>query len=493
MNQFEEIDKVENFKKENDEFSEFASYQAAEEKQTKWNKMLPLRESHISNRSHQDSLETDKISLYFQELTMGKTETTRFVQNSSFELPQNQQLPVKSTLVFDDKPVINSKPVKLKDNSVHNIELHSEKNESDHLENSNKLEGKYVIEENQNTNKNHEDEFTDFQSSLPCPSKPSIDIVLLEPQTPPVVLEPLKPAILQPELVKNPLKIEWPEPGLDEVEINRIVNGVLRKNSTSENMNDKMDTMKIPEHNTKQPLQNNDQDDWSDFISVKEPLKSRTSTPDLPLSVFNLSNIQPSKISAPYVAPNGVVHSPAKTSTLSFPVINRNTQNVQQHFHQQPFITSQAFSALYSNTKSNVLLPSKTSSSVSVKQTNTQFLNNDFSNMDANYPSKNYGVNFVQNGVQHNMPSSHINSSMEDDDWGEFVSAPNTISQSKSSFFPSSSYLKTNFGFSDKSASVQTFSTSKKTIVKQEKNNTSIISTMPDLDFVTPKSRNSMK
>ncbi|XP_044745063.1 WASH complex subunit 2 [Coccinella septempunctata] len=509
-NHFEVMDKEE----ENDDFSDFTSYQGTEEKEEIRTNIMPLRESHISSNTHQNEVETDKISKYFQELTMGRTEAIHIDQlkeNSKFsfidgslQLSKNQQLSEGSSCVFSDssdKSKINSVQV---DVSYDQVKTDKPSVPIDRSNNCDILTDAFeIINENveevetissQSYTKNQEDEFTDFQSSLPCPAKQHVE---------PTLLEPLKPSVLKPEKMKNqPVKIEWPEPGLDEEEINRIVNGVRRKSSTSENVKKKANNTGVAQINTKKPVDKGDQEDWSDFMCVKEPLKTRTSTPDLPLSVFNLGSIQSNRVSAPYVAPNGVVHSPSKTPSISFPVVNRNSQNTtHQSSHEQPFITSQAFNALYSNSKNNMLLPNTHIGKTGDMRSNNQFFHSDKANFDFNCSENNISISFPQNGdinhrVQQHIPSSITHSNAEDDDWGDFVSAPSTISQSNSSanFFQPSSYMRTNLGFSGKSVPIQkSFSVSKNTVVRQEKNNLPIISTMPDLDFVSPKSRNSIK
>ncbi|XP_045460753.1 uncharacterized protein LOC123671111 [Harmonia axyridis] len=484
-----------------DDFSDFTSHQGTIEKEMKSENMLPLRESHISSNSQQDYSEMDKVSIYFKELTMGKSEVIRNDQlktNSKVSFDGDDSLKVsKTTQLPEDLPFVSNvckeplkislepfgsqnDPMKNNISLIENIRSNNSYILADDFSSFEREEIKDVKTDEitvQSGAQHQEDEFTDFQSSLPKATS----------FTGMVLLEPLKPSILQPEPVQsNALKIEWPEPGLDESEINRIVNGVCRKNSTNENVETTNNVQTIDD-NSKQPIQHNDQDEWSDFMSVKQSFKTRTSTPDLPLSVFNLGSIQPNKVSAPYVAPNGVVHSPSKTPTISFPVVNRNSQNnTQQYSHQRPFITSQAFNALYSTSNYEVPLPSTSIGGKTIDQIDV----NSGKNVGLNFP-QNEGINYT---IQHNTPSSISHRIEEDDDWGDFVSAPNTISQSNSSanFFQPSTYMNSNFGFISKSATIPKTST-KSNVVHQDKNNLHILSTMPDLDFVSSKSRSTIK
>lgn len=80
-----------------------------------------------------------------------------------------------------------------------------------------------------------------------------------------------------------------------------------------------------------------DDDEWTDFVSVQQPPSplhkfthpDRTSSPDLPLSVLNLSSIQSPKKPIPVITPQGIVQTKLSSN---------NQQNAMQSF--QPHFNS---------------------------------------------------------------------------------------------------------------------------------------------------------
>lgn len=101
-----------------------------------------------------------------------------------------------------------------------------------------------------------------------------------------------------------------------------------------------------------------DDDEWTDFVSAQKPSPvhkvaaremERTSSPDLPLSVFNLSSVQPAKQPIPVITPHGLVQTKLSANTINtspkFP--QRNTKQILQPVQNIPMITPSIISNQY--------------------------------------------------------------------------------------------------------------------------------------------------
>lgn len=306
---------------------------------------------------------------------------------------------------------------------------------------------------------NEDDEFTEFQSSIPTSLANSIlysDLPLqansipyittfsysqpnIAENPPPMPLEPLKPILVhQKPNELTPAQINWPDPGVTDEEIKKfeeifsttveksskteqnipkadinIVKQNISKNSlsnleTQKNLSQIQKTtesdfpiiniqstktskygartpsqdkltkngsfneiwgdfikpcienhVQIPE-NTKMSGINKtiDDDEWTDFVSAQKPSPihklaaretERTSSPDLPLSVFNLGSVQPAKQPIPVITPQGLVQTKLSASSINaspkFP--HKNTKQLFQPFQNIPMVTPSIISNQY--------------------------------------------------------------------------------------------------------------------------------------------------
>lgn len=103
-----------------------------------------------------------------------------------------------------------------------------------------------------------------------------------------------------------------------------------------------------------------EEDDWCDFISVTprvakpQPVKSlsqphRTSTPELPLSVPQLSNIQPPPKPKPMVTQHGLIESTLPPSSLVQTSFSANPYTNQSFGGYQPSLISTEFAARFNS------------------------------------------------------------------------------------------------------------------------------------------------
>lgn len=179
-----------------------------------------------------------------------------------------------------------------------------------------------------------EEEFSDFQMGVVEVKKhetefqalPSIIGANVQKFAFETALEPLKPTILQPEVVnKAPAQINWPDPGLSEEQLAHIELSIS---------NLKTEPQKTPKTAPEQV----EDDDWSEFVSnqdvkLKSPLK-RTATPELQLCIPQLSQIQPPKQPIPVITPHGLIQT--KIPSNSYHKINRNNYPVLKPLQNQP-------------------------------------------------------------------------------------------------------------------------------------------------------------
>lgn len=214
-----------------------------------------------------------------------------------------------------------------------------------------------------------------------------------------------------------------------------------------------------------------EEDDWSDFVSAQKvsPVhklstreKERTSSPDLPLSVFNLNSIQPAKQPIPVITPQGLVQTKLSANMS-------NTSPKTQLKINRPL------------TQPAVSLPSTISS---------QFASQAYS-FNSKPSKKAVG------------PESKI--SHDDDEWGEFVSSPLPSQSTANGYRDQHSWqnplqqmgwtnfkpnIITNPGHCVQSASdvgklvSNINTTSKKHMIPNL--------VLPELDFVAPKNRTSI-
>lgn len=164
-----------------------------------------------------------------------------------------------------------------------------------------------------------EDDFDDFQMSLPVKSAQ------------PLPLEPLKPLVVHAPAAK----IEWPAPGLTEDDIQTI----------------ELTYSKQPEAKLPKAVE---EVGWTDFMSHREG--ARTSPEkvqnNLQLSVFNLGNIQPIKPPVPVITPHGLLQTKLTSGSIS--PLTGSPQRAQRQLTArppdgyQPAIISQQYSKQFS-------------------------------------------------------------------------------------------------------------------------------------------------
>ncbi|EFA06875.2 proteoglycan 4 isoform X2 [Tribolium castaneum] len=172
-----------------------------------------------------------------------------------------------------------------------------------------------------------------FKPVQPEPLKP---VLPLEPLKP-LPVEPLKPVPVEPLKPSSTLmtQINWPEPGVTDEDIRNIELTYSRKEEK-------------PEISKGKSL---DDDEWSDFVSVTNPvmkpvMPDRTATPDLPLSVLNLNSVQAPKQPIPVITPSGLVQTKL-SSNMPKSVVQTSVQPMfRPPMNQfQPSIISNQFAA----------------------------------------------------------------------------------------------------------------------------------------------------
>lgn len=184
-----------------------------------------------------------------------------------------------------------------------------------------------------------------------------------------------------------------------------------------------------------------EEDDWSDFVSGQT---ERTATPELSLSIPQLSNIQPPKLPIPVITPQGLMQTKIPSHSITqkhAPLLSNLSYNGSNY---QPSIISNQFAMQLNQNSLNT--PYQTTS------------------IPANAPH--------QNGFKD-----------DSDEWSDFVSAPNNNA----------------FGWSKPPQVSNTVLTAPNIItnpahyqngaMQSKKSNIPSISAMPDLDFIAPKSR----
>lgn len=442
----------------------------------KWTNTTPLRETHISNKNTDIIIINDSWIDPLSEFSIPETyidSSNEILANEDLEeiaqeddFDDFQAAPIESTsrsskeissgTTFDNATTIN--PILLNDNTVINQQYNDDISRLNRVKSLSSL----VTDKDQNILKQtisnlsketcevktiDDDEFTDFQSSIPDSHSNSNYISQLRPIThtnsvsDPNILntnstshsvpkalpfEPLKPVpVYQKPCDSTPAQINWPDPGVTEHEIKKFeeifsapaksikekfpifeekvlntVTSVQKIDDSKQTWSDFTDnknqagnsrkiegilptpdissienTIKIKhnvpnmetfinnsseeiwsefvKHKTENSGKNSEKskltnynirsqktedDEWSDFVSAQKPspvhkLSSReterTSSPDLPLSVFNLSSIQPTKQPIPVITPQGLVQT-----KLSANVVNTSPKLQQKHAKQ---------------------------------------------------------------------------------------------------------------------------------------------------------------
>ncbi|XP_063932663.1 aftiphilin isoform X2 [Zophobas morio] len=294
---------------------------------------------------------------------------------------------------------------------------------------------------------NDDDEFTEFHSSLPQNN-------ILKPLQP-VPMEPLKPTVQY----SQPTQINWPDPGVTDEDIRNIELSYFRKNE-------------VKEEKAKEVSKDNSLDDeeWSDFVSVTNPVKSvlpeRTATPDLPLSVLNLNNVQAPKQPIPVITPSGLVQTKLSSN-----------------------MTLQPKSVVQTSVQPSMFRPPT-----------TQFQPSIISNQ--------FAANFASGNSTTMAPPTKSQSQDDDDDWSDFVSSqpppPSQMNgyQQKTSFSqgkaPQINWTNATTNIIMNPTHFETFQSyappqNKKVSPMSARNVIPSISAIPDLDFIAPKNRTSKK
>lgn len=428
-----------------------------------WANTAPLRETHISNKN------TDIDNLWIDPLIeMGKQQAVISSSNEKSgkddiseedDFDEFQTAPVQVTLEWSKK-ILPETAINNVSTESHSQELAESKQPLDNygsdinvtksvfsdksgsnLKHKNNLLSKKIFKQKAS----EDDEFTEFQSSVPVSlsnhisdSTVSNTTVNLRSISSVLPLEPLKPVpIYQTSNDLGAAQINWPDPGITEHEIkkfedifstptiltekltpqvehkilkseikqdnsevmwsdftiskssenprknevsltpayspvenmSKIVHNIpikSRENSnkvwsdfiTSKTENCGQTTQKSKSISSNRKPQSMEDDEWSDFVSAKKPSPvhkvvgremERTSSPDLTLSVFNLSTIQPTKQPIPVITPQGLVQTKLSANTLntSPKLQQKNTKQYFQSVQTVPIITPSIISNQY--------------------------------------------------------------------------------------------------------------------------------------------------
>lgn len=390
-----------------------------------------LRETHICNKEPSKNEDTDIVS--WLEPTIVTPELTR----------KERQF-VEGDEEFDDfQMIVADNPADNANGSVKTVAVlqpHSVVNQG----------GKVAdVKSPRGQQKGEEDDFGEFTFSVPN----SANQVKTEPPAAPAalpLLEPLRPLVVKGQ---NVASISWPDPGVTDDEISRFeALGYARTQQQELSKKGAVPALPQPK-STPKSTQSGDDDEWSDFVSVQNssPIhklkveKERSSTPDLPLSVLNLGTVHPTKQPIPVITPNGLMQTKLSSNmplNLSNKVPQKNkvfpqTQAQSNHVYQPSIISNQFASQAYG------------------------------------------GFNTYQ------PQANSLKSSTEDDEWSDFVSHQPSMKPQQNQF-PGWSGVSPNLmhnsvaGF-NLSGPVKKVSTSKNTAIS----NVSV----PDLDFLAPRSR----
>nr|XP_023021282.1 uncharacterized protein LOC111509715 [Leptinotarsa decemlineata] len=450
-----------------DDFDEFTSYQSSEIQQTQdWTNSLPLRETYISNTTPESIEAWLQPTIVTPELprkasVVDEENSPEFAdfQTSSSEVVEVESKSLAadtSKLKFDFVSGFNA-GVKTEDvsNLVSGVGSSSAEAGFIDLSSLGSQNDQEVITATGSSRaenlpqQEEEDEFTDFQSS-----KPQIASAVFAP-----IMEPLKPVPVYPQT--TPAQINWPDPGITEDEIKKFEEVFSRP------MPAQTEEPKKPPVAPKQPSL--DDEEWTDFVSVKKPSpvhklkaneRERTSSPDLPLSVFNLGSIQPAKQPVPVITPHGLVQTklPVTASPKNQPRNALNSKaafaqaqqlaHAQQAAHAPSIISDQFVNQAYNfasfASKNQNSVPSKTSNST------------------------NRNWSFASQATQ------------DDDEWGDFVSSP-LPPQQQNGHAPQASGWSTGTNII----------TNPRHLVSTRVSGKGVVSglVLPELEFIAPKGR----
>lgn len=327
-----------------------------------------------------------------------------------------------------------------------------------HLTNMIPLRETHICEENTSKEiaESIEDDFDDFQMSLPVAIEKEVEFDKFQSVTKPqqclqpLPAEPLKPVVVH---ANAPAKIEWPAPGLSEDDIQSI-----EFTYTKQPMEAKQE-----EKNKKHSVED---DDWTDFISHKETVKTSPERVqnNLQLSVFNLGNIQPIKPPVPVITPQGLIQTKLSSTGTISPLmsspVHKKQLSVRPPDGYQPSVISRQF---MDNTNQNC---SAANSAVSLNNYNL-------------HPSP----------YNHNdslfVPSANT-SKCDEDDWTDFISSQ-PVEQQSVSFTPNIIANPNRYDpLREFRLNGSVLNNSKKSTYK---GSVPSVTTLPDLDFVITKNR----
>ncbi|KAJ8936635.1 hypothetical protein NQ314_012251 [Rhamnusium bicolor] len=499
------------------QFDDFTSYQSTGELQphTSWPSIVPLRETYISNENLTSNLNIKELPLDIEgwlqptivspelprkDLVIGEEElpniqtpelTRKSVSGETIEddfdefqmvLPGNENTGSERTIITNNSDILQ--PIKpeliLPQQALRNFEfpdltsfeIEPVVKKSEGKPSKNDLEVDIAEENKQDTF--DDDEFTDFHFSTPV-SQP----IISKPITP--ILEPLKPVPVYPIVTSTPsTQINWPDPGITEEEIKKfeMVFSRPKESKNEEPKKVKDETKKLSSANSI------DDDEWSDFVSVQKPSpvhkfqlneRERTSSPDLPLSVLNLSSIQPAKQPIPVITPQGLVQTKlSSNSTITMSPKTHSKNNVlsmqNKHLYQQP-------------------------------QIQPSIISNQYASQAYNFNSGYYNQNTK---AELNFSLNQQQKSLDEDDWSDFVSNPipqtsangyqqnwqNTSSHHQSGWTTAPPNIITNPGHFVQSGSDLKNRKVSNVSVNSKKSTIPSIS-LPELEFIGPKGRTS--
>ncbi|VEN50631.1 unnamed protein product [Callosobruchus maculatus] len=469
-----------------DSFEDFTSYQSTPMPQVSdtWSKQVPLRETYISSSDNHEVVPEVPLNV---EAWLQPTIVTP-------ELPRKQ--------IGTEEDIIVEKEVK-GDIGLDEFDVNSEVREDvevamsvlskaelsifDSLSKTEDIitssigssperavsKDPEVLQATVESLSNEEDEFTDFQFSIPAaePHRPP------KPLTP--ILEPLKPVPVISNVVSNtiPAQINWPDPGITDEELKKfdeVFTQPVRQKQSEPTKSSQLEVAgaaqvikqvhpeaikpvhpevarpehpevmrqvqpevtKLAELDSKLHKQSKsfEDDEWTDFMSVQKrsPVhkikgsgREQTSSPDLTLSVFNLGNIQPTRPPVPVITPKGLVQTKLSSNLNQVPMSPKFTP------------------------KNNIVIPQSSYHAPQPSIISHQFASHAY-------------------GFSNNLQPTNQSAAAEEDEWGDFVSA-----SSVANGWPTANHHATQQN------------QIKKAPMKSSVSNL----VLPELDFVAPKGR----
>nr|CAH7768263.1 unnamed protein product [Callosobruchus chinensis] len=473
-----------------DSFEDFTSYQSTPMPQVPdaWSKQVPLRETYISSSDNHEVVPEVPLNVEaWLQPTIVTPELPRKEIGTDEDIIVQKEEQVKGDIdpeEFDmNSEVREDVEVAMSVLSKAELSIFDSLSKSeDIITSSNGSSPERVVSKNpgiiQNTVEslaNEEDEFTDFQFSIPVaePPRPT------KPLTP--ILEPLKPIPVTSNLASNtiPAQINWPDPGITDEELKKFdevftqpvqqkkseptkptqleIVGSVQPEVTKPVQPEAMkavrpevirpahlgilrpvqpETTKPAQLDSKLHKQPNsfEDDEWTDFMSVQKrsPVhkvkasgREQTASPDLTLSVFNLGNIQPTRPPVPVITPKGLMQTKLSSNLNQVPMSPKSTP------------------------KNNIVIPQSSYHAPQPSIISHQFASHAY-------------------GFSNNLQSTNQTVAAEEDEWGDFVSA-----SSVANGWPTANHH---------AAQQNQF---KKASMKSSVSNL----VLPELDFVAPKGR----